>query len=190
MGIFPWYSEGDPILWWSPDPRLILFPKEFRLSRRAARLNRSGQFRVTIDTRFDLVIGRCARIYRPGQRGTWITPEMEMAYKDLHRAGYAHSFETWRDNELVGGLYGVSLGACFFGESMFSDASDGSKIALAALVDLAKTWKFDFIDCQVHTGHLVRLGAREIPRIEFLRLLAKALEKNTRLGPWSPGASG
>lgn len=110
---------------------------------------------------------------------------MEIAYKDLHRAGYAHSFETWHGNELVGGLYGVSLGACFFGESMFSDASDASKIALAALVKLAKMWNFEFIDCQVRTEHLVRLGARNIRRAEFLRLLAKALEQETRLGPWS-----
>lgn len=173
-GIFPWYSEGYPILWWSPDPRLVLIPDEFRPGRRLERVVKSGRFRVTVDTAFQHVIGCCASVPRPGQRGTWITSEMIDAYCDLHDAGYAHSIEVWSGDEMVGGLYGVALGRCFYGESMFSHQSNASKIALAKLVSLASTAPFDMIDCQQTTAHLVRMGAREVRRAIFMRMLEAA----------------
>lgn len=184
MGIFPWYSEGDPLLWWSPDPRLVLFPGELHVSRRLERTLRRGAFRVTLDEAFERVIRRCAAIDRPGQDGTWITNEMQAAYIRLHEMGLAHSAECWRHGELVGGLYGVSLGACFFGESMFTDVSDASKVAFATLVRQLQAWNFAVIDCQMTTSHLLRLGAREIPRGAFLRILDRALETPTRQEKW------
>jgi leucyl/phenylalanyl-tRNA--protein transferase len=185
MGIFPWYSEGEPILWWSPDPRLILLPNEFHVSRRLDRIIRCGAFTVTMDEAFEPVMRACADAPRPGQRGTWITRTMIRAYRGLHASGYAHSVASWREGTLVGGLYGVSLGRCFFGESMFAHVSDASKVALAALVDQLRAWGFLLIDCQVRTRHLVSLGAREVTRRRFLNLLEKALAAPTRKGKWS-----
>lgn len=184
MGIFPWYSEGDPILWWSPDPRFILLPEEFHVSRRLQRTLRSGRFTVTADRAFGEVIKACATVPREGQDGTWITRKMIAAYRRLHAAGYAHSVECWLGDELVGGLYGVSLGGCFFGESMFSRVSDASRVALARLVAQVSAWGFDLIDCQVPTEHLGRWGAREVSRSEFLGCLGKSLRRESVCGIW------
>lgn len=185
MGIFPWYSAEEPILWWSPNPRLVLFPGEFHCPRRLERTIRSKVFTVTMDTKFDDVIARCATIPRPDQDGTWITQEMQEAYSQLHKLGYAHSVESWKEGKLVGGVYGVSLGRAFFGESMFSDEPNASKVALAKLVECARNWSFTMIDCQVTTEHLQALGAREIDRAKFLKLLETSLEYPTRAGKWS-----
>ncbi len=184
-GIFPWYSEGEPILWWSPDPRLVLYPAEFRLSRSLAKVIRRGDFQVTLDHAFRQVIGQCAGVRRASGEGTWIVPEMIAAYCRLHQVGFAHSVEAWQGERLVGGLYGVAIGRCFFGESMFSLASNASKVALAALVAHLNTLKFELIDCQITTGHLQRLGAREIPRTRYLKELGRFLEAPTRVGPWT-----
>lgn len=184
MGIFPWYSPGQPILWWSPNPRLVLFPKEFHVSKSLARLLRRGVYHVTMDTAFDQVIASCARIHIDKDAGTWIVPEMELAYCRLHEEGFAHSVETWQDGKLVGGLYGVSLGRTFFGESMFFEAPNASKIALAALFAQILEWEFDLVDCQIRTGHLMRLGAREIHRRDFLSLLEHSTTHPTRQGKW------
>ena len=190
MGIFPWYADREPILWWSPDPRLVLFPEEFRVSRRLRRVLRQDRFTLTLDQAFERVIEACATIPRRGQDGTWITPGMIAAYGDLHRAGYTHSVECWEEGALVGGVYGVSLGRCFFGESMFSRVANASKVALAALVDQLAAWQFDMLDCQVTTKHMLGLGAREIPRAAFLARLRTSIEAETRVGPWSfDGAS-
>jgi leucyl/phenylalanyl-tRNA--protein transferase len=186
-GVFPWYNEGEPILWWSPSPRLILFPEEFHIGRRFARRLKQKPFEVRFDTDFPGVIARCATVRGPARRGTWITPDMIRAYCRLHEAGYAHSVEAWEGGRLVGGLYGVSLGAAFFGESMFTEVSDASKVALAALVERAKAWGFLFIDCQMRTEHLVRLGAREVSRRAFMTLLDRADQVPTRRGPWRDG---
>jgi len=185
QGIFPWYSDGDPILWWCPDPRMILVPSELHVSRSLARTIRRNRFRVTTDQAFEAVIDACAAPQAPPRESTWILPEMRRAYIALHEAGYAHSIEVWRDDELVGGIYGVSLGACFFGESMFSGESDTSKVAMKRLVDLAITRDWPLIDCQVPNDHLRSLGAREIPRAEFLQILAAAVQQPTWRGLWS-----
>ena len=184
QGIFPWYEEGCPILWWAPDPRLVLYPREFHLGKTMRRLLRQGVFHVTADTDFPAVIAACAGIRGPHREGTWITPEMMDAYIALHREGYAHSIECWQDGVLAGGLYGVSLGAAFFGESMFSNADNASKTAMACLAALMLDWGFHFIDCQLPTNHLRRFGAREVPRAVYLRKLAAALGHPTRLAPW------
>lgn len=184
MGIFPWYLEDDPIIWWSPDPRLVLYPKEYRISRRLKRRIRKGDFVVTFDRAFERVISECAEVREENGQGTWIVPEMKTAYCKLHVAGFAHSAETWQDGELVGGLYGVSLGRSFFGESMFTRTSDASKVAFAALVGQLERWGFSLIDCQVKTEHLMRFGAREIPRRHFLKQLAATLKHTTFKGPW------
>ena len=183
MGIFPWYSSGD-ILWWSPDPRLVLYPESFHISRSLMKTIKSGRFTVTFDRQFPEVIRACAVIPRHHQPGTWITKDMTAAYRRLHDAGYAHSVEVWEKDQLVGGLYGVSLGRCFFGESMFSRKSDASKVGLAALVERMRAWSFHLIDCQVATDHLIRLGAEEIPRKQFLAELETALTSVTRIGDW------
>ena len=183
-GIFPWYSEETPILWWSPDPRMVLLPAELHLPRSLRRTIRSGAFEVRADTAFGAVIRRCAETGRPGQDGTWITPEMIVAYERLHELGFAHSFEAWEGGELAGGLYGVSLGAAFFGESMFSDRPDASKVAFAASVEWLRGRGFELVDCQVDTEHLRRFGAREIRRAEFLARLRNALASSTVKGPW------
>jgi leucyl/phenylalanyl-tRNA--protein transferase len=184
MGIFPWYSEGEPILWWSPEPRLILLPEEFHVSKRLQRVIRQRVFSVTFDEAFEGVMRACAETPRRGQRGTWITPRMIDAYCRLHESGYAHSVECRQDGELAGGLYGVSLGKCFFGESMFSQVPNASKVALAALVEQLKAWAFELIDCQITMPHLLRLGAREVSRRQFMRRLQHALRAEPRLGKW------
>jgi leucyl/phenylalanyl-tRNA--protein transferase len=176
-GIFPWYNPGEPILWWSPDPRLVLFPKELHISRSLRRVLRKEIFQVTFNTRFREVIAACANTERPTGTGTWITGEMAAAYSRLNDLGYAHSVETWRDGRLVGGLYGIALGRCFFGESMFSHVSNASKVAFVTLVKRLKTLDFKLIDCQVHTQHLVSLGAREIPRKEFIKRIRAGMGK-------------
>ena len=188
QGIFPWYSENEPILWWAPSPRLILEPKEFRVSRRLARTLRQKHFRVTFDTAFQQVIESCATIRTEKGEDTWITHDMHDAYCGLHEKGFAHSVECWRNNELAGGLYGVSIGSVFFGESMFSRERDSSKAALAALVELLLGWDFDLIDCQLSTEHLQRMGAREIAGAEFYAWLEKCLQKPTRQGKWTKDA--
>ena len=174
-GIFPWYSVGEPIIWWSPDPRFVLFPEELKVSRSMRKILRQGVFSITFDKAFELVIGQCKKIKRKGQRGTWITPEMQKAYIRLYKLGFAHSVEAWKDGELVGGLYGVSLGKVFFGESMFSSVSNASKACLITLVEHLTKLGFELIDSQVYTGHLEILGAREIPRSEYLNLLKNLL---------------
>jgi leucyl/phenylalanyl-tRNA--protein transferase len=170
-GIFPWYSGSEPILWWSPDPRMVLFTDELKLSRSLAKSVRNKGYEVRIDSAFREVLAGCAAP-RPGpddMPGTWLGPAMKRAYAALHDAGYAHSFETWRDGELVGGLYGIALGRMFYGESMFSRAADASKVALVALVEALRARGFPLIDCQVRTPLLAGLGAREIPRRDFLQ---------------------
>lgn len=181
-GIFPWYGPGDPILWWAPDPRLVLFPADFHCSRSLARLLRRNVFQVTFDLAFAAVVDNCARIREDSGEGTWLGPDMQEAYCRLHALGHAHSVECWQEGKLVGGLYGVAMGAAFFGESMFSLAPNSSKAALAALVDHLVEWEFDLIDCQVGTGHLQSLGACEIPGAEFSARLALALDKPVRWG--------
>jgi leucyl/phenylalanyl-tRNA--protein transferase len=183
-GAFPWYDDDrGPILWWSPDPRAVLFPAEVRVSRRLARKLRTGAFVVTLDRAFNAVLRACAAP-RPHASGTWITPRMRRAYQHLHRAGYAHSCEVWQDDELVGGVYGVSLGEMFFGESMFFREPDASKIALVSLVRQIERWGFCLLDCQVMNPHLKSLGAREIARTEFLERVAANSQRDTRRGPW------
>jgi leucyl/phenylalanyl-tRNA---protein transferase len=182
-GIFPWY-ERNPILWFSPDPRMVLLPAELRVPRSLAKTLRKGLFRFSLDTAFDRVIEACARTRRPGQRTTWITPAMRRAYSELHRLGFAHSAEAWLGESLVGGLYGVSLGGAFFGESMFATAPDASKAAFVRLVEQLRAWGIELIDSQVHTEHLARFGAEEWPRRAYLRALGKALQKPTRAGRW------
>jgi leucyl/phenylalanyl-tRNA--protein transferase len=184
MGIFPWFSAGDPILWWSPAPRLILELDGLRISRRLQRTIRQGAFDVTMDQAFSQVIASCARVPRREEDSTWITPEMIAAYNRLHELGFAHSVECWHDNKLAGGLYGMSLGGIFFGESMFSAVSDSSKVALAYLTEQLAKWDFDFIDCQIKNDHLVRLGAIEISRTKFQERLAAAIKRPTRQGRW------
>ena len=173
-GIFPWFSEGQPILWWSPDPRTVLYPAEIKVSRSLGKTLRNRGFVVTLDRAFDEVMRRCAD---PGMRpeGTWISPQIQVAYQRLHELGYAHSFETWDDGRLVGGLYGVALGQVFFGESMFSLERDASKVALAELVRAMIERNGRLIDCQVASAHLESLGARSIPRRQFVRELAEAV---------------
>jgi leucyl/phenylalanyl-tRNA--protein transferase len=185
MGIFPWYSPEEPILWWSPDPRLVIFPVELHVSKRLQRTVRQRRFEVTVDRDFDSVIRRCAEAPRTQGRGTWIVEDMIHAYRKLHLEGYAHSVEAWRRGELVGGLYGVSLGNCFFGESMFTLKKDASKVAFVHLVHGLYHRGCRLIDCQVTSAHLMRFGAREIPRSTFLRELKKALCAETLRGPWA-----
>ncbi|MBV6474848.1 MAG: leucyl/phenylalanyl-tRNA--protein transferase [Rhodocyclaceae bacterium] len=182
-GIFPWYSEGEPILWWSPDPRMVLLPEEARLSRSLLKTLRRGQYQVRLDTAFAEVIRACGEP-RPGQDGTWITPEMQQAYLRLHELGHAHSVETWIDGVLAGGLYGIALGRAFYGESMFTRVRDASKIALAHLARYLERQGFAVIDCQMKTAHLASLGAREIRRGELLRGLAVWTEEGRGPGQW------
>ena len=184
MGIFPWFTETEPIMWWSPDPRLVLYPDEIRISRSLQKTINKEVFRITMDQAFDQVISACARAPRKQGEGTWIVPDMVKAYCQLHASGYAHSVEAWQDDTLVGGLYGVSLGKSFFGESMFTHVTNASKVAFVALVNHLKTSSFDLIDCQVTTEHLVSLGAREVPRETFLKQLKESLETPTLEGKW------
>lgn len=182
-GIFPWFNAGEPILWWSPDPRMVLFPEEFEPSRSLRRRLRRGDYEIRVDTAFTEVMQACAAP-RPGQRGTWITPPMMAAYTRLHRLGHAHSVETWIEGRLVGGLYGVAIGRVFFGESMFARVSDASKIAFAHLVAQLRAWGYGLIDCQMSTRHLASLGAREIPRSAFNALLAALTPLPGEPAPW------
>lgn len=171
-GIFPWYGPDQPILWWSPDPRLVLFPGQLHISRSLARTLRRRHFTVTLDTAFEQVISECAAP-RPGQAGTWITPEMQAAYIRMHELGHAHSVECWQQGRLAGGLYGLAMGRVFFGESMFTRVADASKVGFVTLVRELQRRDYRLIDCQVHTGHLESLGAIMLPRREFTRLLEK-----------------
>jgi leucyl/phenylalanyl-tRNA--protein transferase len=182
-GIFPWFANDQPILWWSPDPRTVLFPAEMKVSRSLARTMRNTRFEVRADTAFDEVIEGC-RQPRRGESGTWITEAMATAYGALHRAGFAHSVETWLDGSLVGGLYGVALGRAFFGESMFTRVSEASKVALVALARQLEHWGFGVIDCQMNTAHLASFGAREIPRAEFTRKLRELVHYDPVPLPW------
>ncbi len=184
-GIFPWYNPQDPILWWSPDPRLVLFPKRLRVTKRLARLIRQGRFAVTLDQDFTNVIVQCAKTRLERGQDTWLSDQMIEAYIKLHRAGFAHSAEAWLDGKLAGGLYGVAMGRVFFGESMFSTVSNASKVAFVTLVRQLSRWDFRLIDCQVTTKHLLSFGAEEIPRREFLELLDVLLRAPTRASsPW------
>ena len=180
-GVFPWYSGAEPVLWWSPDPRMVLYCAELKVPRSLAKSVRNKGFEVRIDTAFAAVLEGCAD--RPQ---TWLGTDMRRAYLRLHRAGYAHSFETWRAGELVGGLYGVALGRMFYGESMFSQATDASKVALVALVGELRAREFPLIDCQMHTPLLASLGARAIPRRSFLRAIATLVNYAEPPGKWSP----
>jgi leucyl/phenylalanyl-tRNA---protein transferase len=174
-GIFPWYSPGQPVLWWSPDPRAVLFPEEFRLTRSLSKTLRNGGFSATLDRDFSAVIDGCAAP-RAASPGTWITSEMRSAYLELHRLGRAHSVEVWRDGTLAGGLYGVRLGGIFFGESMFRRERDASKVALATLVQAARASALAVVDCQLPSRHLTSLGARAIPRRQFQALLREHVD--------------
>ncbi|MDC0077816.1 MAG: leucyl/phenylalanyl-tRNA--protein transferase [SAR324 cluster bacterium] len=188
-GIFPWYEVGQPILWWSPDPRLILIPEELRISRSLRKVLRKQQFEIRFDTAFQQVIKACADVRTEQGEGTWIIPEMQQAYTELHQEGFAHSVESWRDGKLAGGLYGISLGQCFFGESMFSTSNDSSKVALVALAEFSREVGIKMIDCQMSTAHLLSLGAKEIRREVFLKKLKIHLEQPTLKGSWNSGSA-
>jgi len=190
-GIFPWYAAGEPILWWSPDPRMVLVPHEFRIARSLRRTLRRGAYEVRLDSNFVAVITACATTPRKGQPGTWITAEMQAAYRRMHELGYAHSVEVWVRQALVGGVYGLSIGKMFYGESMFSLLTDASKIALAHLARYLATRGYGLIDCQMKTAHLASLGAREIPRGEFIGRLHQLTDGADDNAHWPvAGASG
>ena len=176
-GIFPWYSEGGPILWWSTDPRLVLYPHEIIVSRSLRKTLNRGHFQSSIDEDFEQVIRSCANAGGRNKSGTWITEEMIEAYTRLHQLGHAHSVETWYEDRLVGGLYGISIGRCFFGESMFAEMSDASKVALVQLTGHLKSWNYHLIDCQMPSDHLIRLGARLIPRYAFISQIRDAMDQ-------------
>ncbi|MFV1874006.1 MAG: leucyl/phenylalanyl-tRNA--protein transferase [Oleiphilus sp.] len=182
-GIFPWYSEEQPVLWWSPDPRCIIYPNQVHISRSLKKHNKQHQPRLTFDSHFAQVIRHCARL--DSEEGTWITAEMEEAYIALHEAGYAHSVEVWENNTLIGGLYGIAMGQCFFGESMFSLAPNASKIAFAYLCRQLEKWNYQIIDCQVDNPHLRTLGAITIPRKTFLEQLERSVNKPARKHEWT-----
>ncbi|MEG3656528.1 leucyl/phenylalanyl-tRNA--protein transferase [Arenibacter palladensis] len=170
-GIFPWFNEDSMILWWSPDPRMVLFPEKVKISKSMAQVIKSNRFRITWNTEFEKVINACSAIIRKGQHGTWITPEMKSAYLKLHQMGIAKSIEVWENDVLVGGLYGIDLGNVFCGESMFSRTSNASKFAFICLAKELQPKKYRLIDCQVYTAHLESLGAEEIPRKQFIAIL-------------------
>jgi len=183
-GIFPWFSDDEPILWWSPDPRLVLYPEEIRVSKTLKKIIKKKMFHVTMDSAFVQVINQCAKIRLQNNQGTWVVKEMIDAYCKLHESGFAHSVEAWYQGELAGGLYGVSLGRCFFGESMFTRVSNASNVVLVKLVEYLNALSFDMIDCQLTTEHLLRFGAREIPRVSFLKQLEESLKTSTNKGKW------
>ncbi len=185
-GIFPWYSDGDPILWWSPSPRMVLFPGELHVSKSMKKLLQKDPswFQWTVDCHFREVIENCRTAPRKGQPGTWITNEMRDAYICLHELGFGHSLEVWQGKQLVGGIYGLALGKCFFGESMFSKVSNASKFAFIILAQQLLNMEFLMLDCQVPSDHLRTLGAREVPRSEFLTLLKQGLQSKTLVGKW------
>jgi len=182
-GIFPWYSAGQPILWWSPNPRTVLLPEHIRISRSLGKTIRKGLFSLTMDAAFDTVLIRCSEP-RGGEPGTWLTPEMQRAYRRLYQLGYAHSVETWHAGKLVGGLYGVAIGRVFYGESMFTRMNDASKVALVGLARQLQRWDFPLIDCQLRTPHLHSMGAVDIPRRTFLELLDRCCPLPGRTGVW------
>jgi leucyl/phenylalanyl-tRNA---protein transferase len=182
-GIFPWFNPGEPILWWSPNPRMVLYPGEFRLSRSLARKLTAGRHAIRVDMHFSEVVRACAAPRR-GHSGTWISESMMEAYARLHALGHAHCVETWIEGKLAGGLYGVALGRAFFGESMFSTVTDASKIALAHLARQLERWQFGLIDCQMATAHLASLGAREIPRRDFVRQVDNLVHLPGKIGSW------
>ena len=182
-GIFPWFNDGEPPLWWSPDPRMVVFSSEIHLSRSLRRVLKSGRFRVTMDTAFRAVLAGCAGP-RLDQEGTWITPLIVDAYAELARLGHAHSIETWDGDELVGGLYGVAVGRMFFGESMFARRNDASKVAFVSMLTQFEAWQMPLVDCQVPTSHLASLGAREIPRRDFLERVRTLVRQPAVPAPW------
>ncbi len=184
-GIFPWYSNGEPILWWSPDPRLVLYPEELRVSRSLKKTIRKNCFQITMDQAFFKVIKSCAETRLNKKQPTWIVPEMIKAYCQLHESGFAHSVEAWDQGKLAGGLYGLAVGKCFSGESMFTHVTDASKVAFVYLVTFLKYLGVDMIDCQVKTSHLMSFGAREIPRKTFLKQLEKTLDLSQARGKWN-----
>ena len=186
QGIFPWYAPGQPVLWWSPDPRMVLFVDEFRIARSLGKTIRQRRFDIRVDRNFRNVMEYCSTTQRPGQAGTWIMPELVDAYCALHKLGHAHSVEAWREETLVGGLYGVSIGRMFFGESMFALEPDASKVALACLVAMARRAGMPMIDCQQETAHLASLGARAIPRAEFAKRLAPLVHCSAPTDAWVP----
>ena len=189
QGIFPWFSAGEPVLWWSPDPRMVLEPAQLKISRSLRRTLRRAQYEVRLDSCFPTVIRACAEITRKAQGGTWITRDMQAAYIRLHRAGYAHSVETWMEGQLMGGLYGIAIGKMFYGESMFSLVSDTSKIALAHLARYLARQGFGLIDCQMTTPHLASLGAHEIPRSEFIERLRTLTAEDSHHERWPVNAA-
>lgn len=184
-GIFPWYSEGLPILWHCPDPRFVLDPAELHVPKSLRKMMRRGVYEIRLDTDFEGVIDACAKTRRPGQRGTWITRDMRKAYLRLHGLGFAHTAEAWLDGQLVGGLYGVSLGQVFYGESMFAQADDASKVAFATLVEWMRGWGVALVDCQQETAHLARFGATPWPRARFTTTVETLTRAPTRQGKWS-----
>ncbi len=184
-GIFPWFSDHEPIMWWSPAPRFVLFPNELHVSRSMRPLFNKKVFRVSFDTAFEDVIQACKSTFRRHQPGTWITNEMVNAYSQLHQLGFAHSVEVWKENELAGGLYGIGIGSCFFGESMFTKKSNASKFGFIWLIRGLERAGFNLIDCQIHTSHLSSLGAREISRDKFEKLLFRAIKNDHLRGPWT-----
>lgn len=184
QGIFPWYSQGQPILWWSPDPRAVVFPHKIKVSRSMRKAFRNGKFEVTFDCVFRDVLAACAQP-RPNSQGTWITPEISDAYVRLHRLGLAHSVEAWKNGKLVGGLYGVAIGKVFFGESMFSRVTNASKVAFISLVHQLEAWDFSVIDCQIQSDHLRSLGSEDIPRAKFVSILKRDCHAPTERKKWS-----
>ena len=184
-GIFPWYNEGSEIIWWTPDPRFVLFPKDLKVSKSMRQIIRSGKFKITYDTQFSQVIAQCKNTPRKEQDGTWITDEMEEAYIKLHELGHAHSVEVWQNEQLVGGLYGVCLGCVFFGESMFAKVSNASKMGFISLVQNLEKKGFELIDSQDHTAHLESLGATHISRRKFEEILKEQTTKEGRVGSWT-----
>lgn len=184
LGIFPWFNEDDPIIWHSPEERFILFLDDLHISKSMRRVLNSNKFKITFDTDFAFIIQQCAQIKRKDENGTWITNDMIEAYTELHELGFAHSVEVWQDDNIVGGLYGVSVGKCFFAESMFHIATNASKFAIIKLVELLKHKNFHFIDAQVYTEHVSTLGAKELPRDQFMRLLQDGLQHESWIGKW------
>jgi len=184
-GIFPWYSEEEPLLWWSPDPRFVIFPKDLKVSKSMKQVLKKEIFQITYDQEFQEVISNCSTISRDGQMGTWIVPEMREAYTYLHKLGFAHSVEAWQNDELVGGLYGVAIGNVFFGESMFAKVSNASKAAFITLVGNLVKHDFQLIDSQIYTPHLASLGGIEIPRRTYLDILKQGIKQPTLKGSWN-----
>lgn len=185
LGIFPWFNEDDPIIWHSPEDRFILLLDDLHISKSMRRVLNANKFKLTFDTDFAFVIQKCAQVKRKDEDGTWITKEMIDAYLELHYLGFAHSVEVWQEDKIVGGLYGVSLGKCFFAESMFHTATNASKFAIIKLVELLKHKNFHFIDAQVYTEHVETLGAKEKPRDKFMQLLQEGLKSESWIGKWT-----